>query len=85
MKSSTSFVCSECGYESPAFMGKCPECGTWNSLKEIKVPTFSQKNKQLESINAKNLVPKKLREIHFEKKEWMAYLGAVLSRALSLF
>lgn len=36
-KVNTSFVCQECGYESPAFLGKCPECGEWNSLKEFKV------------------------------------------------
>ena len=28
------FVCSECGYESPKWMGKCPDCGSWNSFDE---------------------------------------------------
>ena len=28
------FVCSTCGYESPRWMGKCPECGAWNTLEE---------------------------------------------------
>jgi len=36
MKSRISFVCQECGYESPKFLGKCPECGEWNTLKEFK-------------------------------------------------
>lgn len=31
------FVCQECGYDSPAYLGKCPECGNWNSFKEIKL------------------------------------------------
>ncbi|MCL6096706.1 MAG: DNA repair protein RadA [Patescibacteria group bacterium] len=35
MKSQTSFVCQECGYESPQWLGKCPECGEWNTLREI--------------------------------------------------
>lgn len=30
----TKFVCSECGSESPKWMGKCPECGEWNTLVE---------------------------------------------------
>lgn len=30
----TSFVCQQCGYKSPSFLGKCPNCGTWNSLVE---------------------------------------------------
>lgn len=35
IKSTTSFVCQECGYDTPSWLGKCPECGVWNSLKEI--------------------------------------------------
>lgn len=33
-KTSTSYVCQQCGYVSPSMLGKCPECGTWNSLVE---------------------------------------------------
>lgn len=28
------FVCSECGYESPKWFGKCPGCGEWNTMNE---------------------------------------------------
>ncbi|MDP4176958.1 MAG: DNA repair protein RadA [Bacillota bacterium] len=28
------FICQECGYKSPKFMGKCPECSKWNSMIE---------------------------------------------------
>ena len=28
------YVCSECGYESPKWYGKCPGCGEWNTLNE---------------------------------------------------
>ncbi len=30
------YVCTECGSESAQWAGKCPVCGTWNSLKEFK-------------------------------------------------
>src|SRR5258706_3887729 len=36
-KSITNFVCQECGYDSPAYLGKCPECGNWNTFKEFHV------------------------------------------------
>lgn len=28
------FVCTECGYETPKWMGKCPSCAAWNSFEE---------------------------------------------------
>lgn len=28
------YVCSECGYSAPRWMGQCPECGAWNTLQE---------------------------------------------------
>lgn len=31
------FVCSECGATSPKWLGKCPECSSWNTFEEIEV------------------------------------------------
>ncbi|MBQ8948346.1 MAG: DNA repair protein RadA [Prevotella sp.] len=43
-KDKTAYVCSNCGQESPKWIGKCPACGQWNTFKEIKVsPTSSPK------------------------------------------
>ena len=36
-KNKTVFVCNECGYESPKWMGKCPSCNAWNSFVEEKI------------------------------------------------
>src|SRR3989344_4207431 len=34
MKLTSVFVCQQCGFRSFQFLGRCPECGTWNSLVE---------------------------------------------------
>ena len=34
MKVKTVFFCTECGNESPKWVGRCPSCGAWNSLVE---------------------------------------------------
>ncbi len=36
-KDKTMFVCTECGFDSPKWSGKCPSCGRWNTMKEITV------------------------------------------------
>ncbi|HSX07862.1 MAG TPA: DNA repair protein RadA [Candidatus Saccharimonadales bacterium] len=33
-KKTVQYVCSECGATSASWMGKCPQCGAWNSLQE---------------------------------------------------
>ncbi|MDE5604031.1 MAG: DNA repair protein RadA [Eubacterium sp.] len=33
-KSKSVYVCSECGFESAKWYGKCPECGEWNTMAE---------------------------------------------------
>lgn len=40
-KAKSVFVCSECGYEAPKWMGKCPSCGSWNSFYEEKLEATS--------------------------------------------
>ncbi|HPB06427.1 MAG TPA: DNA repair protein RadA, partial [Prolixibacteraceae bacterium] len=32
--SKTVFVCQQCAYKSPKWIGKCPSCGAWNSFSE---------------------------------------------------
>ena len=34
MKTKTEFICQECGYASAKWIGRCPECSSWNSLVE---------------------------------------------------
>ncbi len=34
MKTKTVFSCSSCGYQSPKWLGRCPDCNSWNSFTE---------------------------------------------------
>ena len=34
MKQKTVFACQECGAQSSKWLGRCPDCGAWNSLVE---------------------------------------------------
>lgn len=68
MKQQVSFVCQECGYDSPAYLGKCPECGNWNTLREIKVQTSASKS-TISLASQQRVETKKLSEVKFEKKD----------------
>lgn len=43
-KRKTVFMCQDCGYESPKWMGKCPACNAWNTLVE-EVATSAKENR----------------------------------------
>ena len=59
-KDKTMYVCGSCGYETPRWMGKCPGCGSWNTLEE-QAPAASaaavpaKANKQRPGTGAKAL------------------------------
>lgn len=36
-KQKTVYCCSECGYETSNWAGKCPACGSWNTITEMKL------------------------------------------------
>lgn len=36
-KQKTIYCCNECGYETANWAGKCPSCGAWNTLAEVKL------------------------------------------------
>ena len=36
-KGSIDYKCSSCGYTQPAWLGKCPQCGEWNTMEECIV------------------------------------------------
>lgn len=45
IKNKTSYICTNCGYESPRMYGKCPGCGEWNTMEEqlsSALPTSSK-------------------------------------------
>lgn len=40
-KDKIAYVCSQCGQESSKWIGKCPNCGEWNTFKEIRISNNS--------------------------------------------
>ncbi len=55
-KAKSVFVCSDCGYESPKWLGKCPSCGAWNTFYEETIqPSVTSNGKTKEAAKPMNL------------------------------
>lgn len=66
-KTRTTFVCQECGYDTPKFLGKCPECGAWNSLKEISSTKYELRSDGGGSLVTDDVKPQSLSEIAYKE------------------
>ena len=63
MKEKTVYVCGECGYETPRWMGKCPQCGSWNTIVEEERVTMKRTAAPSRAVLLENVAPKESRRV----------------------
>ncbi len=82
-KTRSQFVCQSCGFTSPRWMGKCPECNSWNSFVEESVTPAINNPKAKGARGASGAErPLKLREISMEQEDRIPTGIAELDRVL---
>lgn len=66
-KPKTRFVCQNCGSQSPKWLGRCPDCGQWNTYTEetLEAPEAASKGRKLSGGESK-AVPTPLDDIRVE-------------------
>lgn len=75
------YICSECGYESPKWFGKCPGCGEWNTMNEelpssSAVPTGRAGKNAVSQVMSLNEITEDVeKRIHTDIKEFDRVLG----------
>ena len=62
-KSKTLFVCSQCGYETVKWLGRCPSCGGWNCFDEAVAAPASASSAKAAPHPAKAQTPLPIRSI----------------------
>lgn len=67
-KIKTVYVCKDCGYETPKWLGKCPDCNNWNTFEEEVVQTKST-SKAVTTSRTPKKVAKKLTEVTSSKSD----------------
>ena len=66
-KEKTIYVCTDCGAETPNWAGKCPSCGAWNTLKEVKLAAGRSKAKT-KVPEEHDIRPKKISELSIDRE-----------------
>ncbi|WP_028789587.1 DNA repair protein RadA [Tetragenococcus muriaticus] len=81
-KAKTQFECQNCGYISPRYLGKCPNCGSWNSMVEEKIQDATDRKtrstltgEKMQPTLLKDVVPKKEPRVKTALNELNRVLG----------
>lgn len=80
LKTKTAYFCSNCGYNSPKWLGKCPACGEWNTFVEEKIQVSKSKSGRGRLV--KSTSPVKLSEIQVSSEQRMRMPSDELNRVL---
>ncbi|KAF0339259.1 DNA repair protein RadA [Pediococcus acidilactici] len=85
-KVKTQFVCNNCGYASPKFLGRCPNCGKWNTLVEERMSDPKAERKSRVSFDGKHTQPQLISDVAMHEeprvKTGMEELNRVLGGGL---
>lgn len=89
-KEKTVYVCSNCGQDSPKWVGKCPSCGEWNTYVEEIVRKEPTNRRPVSGIETQKPKPLALSDIEADDEprinmhddELNRVLGADLYRVL---
>lgn len=80
-KTKTAYVCSQCGYDSPKWLGKCPGCGEWNTFVEERISISKSQGKPSRGL-VKSSAPVRLSEIEITEEARVHLPSDELNRVL---
>jgi DNA repair protein RadA/Sms len=80
MKTKTVFTCQNCGYQSPKWLGRCPDCNSWNSFVEEDYTRPATKTKERVSLYKNE--PVLLKDVEIEEESRLKTDISELDRVL---
>lgn len=84
MKEKSVFICGECGYETPRWMGKCPQCGSWNTIVEEEKIAVKQSGEPVQSVLLKDVTVRQEARVSTGMAELDRVLGGGLVSGMTV-
>jgi DNA repair protein RadA/Sms len=81
-KTKTTFLCSQCGNDSPKWIGKCPVCGEWNTYVEEIISKSNASLSELSNFSTSKSKPLLLKDIQTDDEVRMDMNDLELNRVL---
>ncbi len=84
MKEKSSFVCGTCGHIEPRWLGRCPDCGSWNTFSEFLNEKRAKGRDEAVSIPLQSVKVEEIARIDTGNEEINRILGGGLMRGSSV-
>lgn len=81
-KTRTVYVCTNCGAESPKWLGKCPSCGEWNTYAEEVIRKEPVAQRSIPGVERSGVKPQLLRDVTSEEEVRLNLHDTELNRVL---
>jgi DNA repair protein RadA/Sms len=83
-KARTKYVCSNCGRTAPAMLGRCPQCGKFNTMQATveEAPNRKAAKQNRQPVGTMRATAKRLREISTEQEDRMHVPVAEFNRVM---
>jgi DNA repair protein RadA/Sms len=82
IKTYAQYVCQDCGYTNPRYLGRCPTCGNWDTLVEEQVEKSTPSSTASFSRFNATSVPLPIRDIHSDEENRIQLKHEEFSRVL---
>lgn len=81
-KTKTAYVCTNCGNDSPKWLGKCPICGEWNTYVEEIIANSSSKKSVVTGFESPKAKPLQLKDVETGEEPRIDMFDSELNRVL---
>lgn len=81
-KTRSKYVCSHCGKQSPAYLGRCPNCGQYNTFQEVTEEVKKPAVQERRLMNVPRSIPQRLAEVSHDTSERYIVPMGELNRVL---
>ncbi|MCI1283699.1 DNA repair protein RadA [Lacticaseibacillus songhuajiangensis] len=81
-KAKTRYTCQNCGYISASYLGRCPQCGAWNTLVEETVEPAAAASKPRVARSGQTVRPQRMNTVTAEHETRVTTKMAELNRVL---
>jgi len=81
-KSYTQYICQDCGYSNPRYLGRCPNCGNWDTMAEERIEKSSPSSSASPARFNATSVPRPIQDINSDEEKRMQLKHQEFSRVL---